>query len=645
MKKKFFAEILLTDTYVSEEAWLDFIFAINKLNGLFKKWNLYISIELNKVHYYIETSKELPPIINALGDFLIKPINKISTPKYLSGFFYYMTNQEINVLDVFDKNESKRNQKLKFVKISFIPYCTKNYLTFTSLFFEKNYTNIFSEKRDSFKTIFIKRSALLCIPHLFLSIDFSKHNRFFYIIDAEKYLNIQKSLHLLNSDKENSILKVDTFPYLSDNYYLSQSTYDFDKHSIVIGSSGTGKSKFICSFIKSIMQNPMNSLKYKIVVIDPHADMEKDIGGMENTNVIDFKNLQNSINLFSNSTKNTTASTELILSLFKTLIADQYNSKLERMLRHCINLLLCNELLNFTNLRKLLLEPEYRTDLVNKSQHIVNSSTIDFFLSDFNELKSKSYLEAISPIISFIDEMQLLPAFNNYNESIDLKSTLTNNTLTIFSLDQTVLGEKVTKTISGFVMQQLLQLVQSYSFNEHILFVIDEVSVVENPILKRFLSEARKYNLSLVLAQQYFSQISEDLRKSIFANIVNYYVFRVSKSDAMLLEANMQMEVAVRNSYKVKLKLLTELANRECIIRVSSNGIVLPALKGKTLNFEAVPRTNKNQIINENIITKDFNEPKQKNAQKTFSLGDAINLKDLMASQSAGRKKVNPNLG
>lgn len=644
MSKKFLGEILLTGTYVSEESWLSLIFSINKFNGLFKKWNLYIAINLNEVHYYIECSKEIPPIINSNGDFLIKPVDNILKPKGISGFFYYVTNQEKNILDVFDRYEAKHNRQLNFVKITFFPYRIKNYLSFTYLFFKKKLHKFWKDRIKNLKDIYIKRYAIMCIPHIFLSIDFSKHNRFFYKIDAEKYLNIQKSMHLLNSDRDNSILEIDTFPYLSNNYYLSQNSYDFDKHSIVIGSSGTGKSKFLCSFIKSIVQNQYNSLKYKIIVIDPHADMENDIGGLENTQVIDFKSLENSINLFSNSTENTTASTEIILSLFQTLIADQFNSKLERVLRHSINILLCHKFLNFDNLRKLLLDSEFRNELIRKSEDIVNSSTIDFFLSDFNELKSKSYLEAISPIISFIDEMQLLPAFNNYNENIDLENVVNNNSLIIFSLNQNVLGEKVTKTISGFIMQQLLALIRSYSFNEHIIFVVDEVSVVENPILKRFLAEARKYNLSLVLAQQYFNQISEELRKSIFANIINYYVFRVSRSDALLLESNMQMEVAVRNSYKVKLKLLTELANRECIIRISNNGIVLPAMKGRTLTFEAVPKKNRNQIISHSVINKKFNFSKEENKKNGFSIGDNINLKDLMASQSSGRKKVN-NIG
>lgn len=123
-------------------------------------------------------------------------------------------------------------------------------------------------------------------------------------------------------------------------------------------------------------------------------------------------------------------------------------------------------------------------------------------------------------------------------------------------------------------MQQILQLIQGYSFEEHLLLIVDEVSVVENLILKRFLSEARKYNLSLILSQQYFSQVSEDLRKSIFANVINYYIFRVARSDAQILESNLQMEVAVRNSFIVRMKILTELNNRECILRVSNLSLI-----------------------------------------------------------------------
>jgi hypothetical protein len=186
-------------------------------------------------------------------------------------------------------------------------------------------------------------------------------------------------------------------------------------------------------------------------------------------------------------------------------------------------------------------------------------------------------------------------------------------------------------------MQQILQLIQGYSFEEHLLLIVDEVSVVENLILKRFLSEARKYNLSLILSQQYFSQVSEDLRKSIFANVINYYIFRVARSDAQILESNLQMEVAVRNSFIVRIKILTELNNRECILRVSNNGRILSAFKARTLDFKSIPRHKEKRTFSKNINTsKDNNIDKSFN----FSIDSHISLKKLMASQSSSRKKV-----
>ena len=249
---------------------------------------------------------------------------------------------------------------------------------------------------------------------------------------------------------------------------------------------GTGKSKLISSIIKKLSQNSYNKLKYKVVVIDPHAAMEEDIGGLENTGVIDFKTDESSVNLFTNSSEDVLSSTESIMSIFKNIIADKYNSKLERVLRYSIHLLLESEEFNLVNLRKLLIEIEYRNKVIKKVEDVVQPNIIEFFRVDFNELKTKSYQEAISPIISFIDEMQLLPALNSSEQIKNIQQEIEQNFITILSLDQMTLGLNITKTIAGFAMQQILQLVQAHTFNEHIILVIDEVSVIENPIINRF---------------------------------------------------------------------------------------------------------------------------------------------------------------
>lgn len=622
MKGKLF-EIYPTTSFVKSEEWLKLILKISQLNGLFKPWNLWIHIENNYIRYFIETKILLPPVIGELGDFLIKKIDMQLREKSKMTIPFVLFKEYKTLLDVYDRFDTRKSQKIQNVKIMIFPYKYTNYLSTTYIFL-KNKNDKMIRKKIFFNSNISK----------FISVDFSTHIRFFYQKNEAKYLDTKKVINILSSNKENAILKADVFPYLQDELYLNYNNYDFSKHSIVIGASGTGKSKLISSIIKNLSQTKSNKLKYKIVVIDPHAAIEDDIGGLEDTDVIDFKTEESSINLFVNSSEDIISEVESIISIFKNIIADRYNSKLERVLRYSIHLLLQSGKFNLINLRKLLTEIEYRNKIIKDVQNEIQPNIIEFFRVDFNELKTQSYQEAISPINSFIDQMELLPAMSEAKSIKNLKEEIQQNFITILSLDQITLGVDITKTIAGFAMQQILQLVQAHTFNEHIILVIDEVAVIENPIIGRFLSEARKYNLSLILAGQYFEQISENLQKAIFTNVVNYFIFRVSKIDAIILEKNMQMEVAVRNSIVIRLKMFTELNDRECLVRIGKDGRMLSTFKGRTIDFIPVPRKNK-PIKKQNKIEE---KPKEK---KAFSIETKNSLKDIMSRQSTSRKKIN----
>ena len=622
MRKNIF-EIYLTENNVKKEEWLRLILKVSKINGRLKTWNLWINIENNIVRYFIEINRTLPPILGELGEFLLKKEEKVLREKSKIGMPYFLTKSYNTLIDLYDKFDTRKSQKIKNIKITFFMYKYDNYLSSTHCYCRTETGEIINRKLFLNDEIFN-----------FLSIDFGTHVRFFYQKNEEKYLDTKKVMNILTSDNEDAILKANVFPYLQEDLYLSYKNYDFAKHSVVIGASGTGKSKFISSLIKKVSESSQNKLKYKVIVIDPHAAIEEDIGGLPETNVIDFKTDESSVNLFANTSEDIIATTEAIISIFKNIIADRYNSKLERVLRYGIHLLLHNEEFNLVNLRKLLIEIEYRNKMIKKAEDTIQQNIIEFFRVDFSELKTKSYQEAISPIISFIDEMQLLPAMGETGATKNVRQEIEQNFITVLSLDQMSLGLSITKTLAGFAMQQILQLVQAHTFDEHIVLVIDEVAVIENPIINRFLSEARKYNLSLILAGQYFDQISEGLQKSIFTNVVNYFIFRVSRIDAIILEKNMQMEVAVRNNVFTRLKMLSNLNDRECIVRIGKNGRMLTSFKAKTLDFVAVPR--KNRPSTKKIISQ--NKQKEK---KAFNIDSSMNLKEMMMKQSASRRRVN----
>lgn len=613
----FVYEIFLTKKHITKEEWIEIIKIISTYNGFFKKWEIIVINDKNNIKYYIKTKCSLPITINKIDSILLKKIDNISYSKSNKKYIL-IKNIDDNLIDLINYYEIKNKGFLERIEITL----------------RKSFNNKINFKINCYvnKNNIIKKYRLLfTLPSNILSVDFNNNKRYFYN-DVPKYLEINKMMHLLNTDLNSSILKVDTFPYLQGDFYLNQNHYNFDKHSIIIGSSGSGKSKFLSLLINNINKNISQKLKYKIVVIDPHASLEDDIGGI--SKVIDFKNQLDSIDLFINNGKDVVSSTELLLELFASLIKDQYNSKLERVLRHSIYLLLINESFNFNNLRKLILDLEYRNSLIKKLKYNLPISVIDFFLSDFNELKTKSYGEAISPIIAFIDEMQMLPVFNEENNNNNLKDIIKNNFLTLFSLDKTKLGDKITKTISGLIMQQLFTTVREKEIDEHIIFVIDEVATIENSILSILLSEARKYNLSLVLIGQYFNQISDNLRNSILANVINYYIFRVSKLDANILVDSLNMKIPLDDTKERKIKLLTELNNRECIVRIDSDGVLLPSFKGTTIDYKSLPRLHKQK---ENKIIKNNNNFIHNN---DFKISENINLKDILLTNSSSRKDV-----
>ena len=97
----------------------------------------------------------------------------------------------------------------------------------------------------------------------------------------------------------------------------------------------------------------------------------------------------------------------------------------------------------------------------------------------------------------------------------------------------------------------------------------------------------------------------------------------------------MQMEVAVHDSFFAKLKILSELGNRECVLRISTNGKVLPAFKARTLDVISHPR-----IIEKDGKEEVIKDKSKQNLKKKFLINNNINLKEIMKSQSTGRRKL-----
>ena len=97
------------------------------------------------------------------------------------------------------------------------------------------------------------------------------------------------------------------------------------------------------------------------------------------------------------------------------------------------------------------------------------------------------------------------------------------------------------------------------------------------------------------------------------------------------------MKIPLDDSRDRKIKLLTELNNRECIVRIDSNGVLLPAFKGITLDYTSIPRIKRTITNNSNNTNNKDNSNKSKT---NFILNSNVSLKDILISNSTSKKGV-----
>lgn len=580
-------EVIITKDSISAADWRKIALIIGKHTGRIKAFSLSVVFRENIIKFYVHSRQDISGLSNGLEGILLRPVVSDEAPWEVPANAKKLRFLRIptggNVFDLKERYKVQTNKELKVVCIEVRRY-------------GERMTSKFTAALSIGEMWYVTTRRLALFPAHLFEINFTENSSYIRA-SLPVYVSLEKTLHLLQTDDLSALFRIPAFPYAPHDYFLHLPVYEFDKHSLIVGASGSGKSKLIQLIIDRISRLGIANQQYRVVVIDPHAALEEDLRAITGANIVNLGN--ESAQLFPDASADVSAATELTTTLFKSLLADQYNPKLERVLRFSVYVLLTAQIMSLEQLKLFLTDLEFRTKVLGHVEGYVPHNLQKFFATDFNELRTQSYTEAILPIVSLVDEMQLQPSLVG-EAAQSLASTLQQNFLTVFSLNKVTMGEKAVKTVAGLLIQQIFLIAQSRIVPQKILLFIDEVSVVQNPALANILAEARKFNLFVILTQQYFGQIDKDIKDAILSNVVNYYVFRISEEDAASLEANLiielpkeMLEQAKAKGLKegdVKRQLMTSLSPRECLLRVSANGQLMPCIKARTADaLEAQP--------------------------------------------------------
>lgn len=567
-------ELFIQGKKLDSADWQDLVDEVKRYD---KNFAVEIVFDNNFIEFYLYSRKDLSLLATKLSGFVLKPSDRKFNEKrteFFKSIRFKLPNNK-NIAEFKESEEIKNRRKILSVIISYEDYLLIKFYKITV--YLKDYKN------NTFFTSYYSLSN----PFDNLELDFNKSVKIkkkstplFLLIDNEE-------AKLFVNQKDDGFLEVFGFPTFSSNVYFPLKNFEINKHTLIVGQTGVGKSKFIELFVKEISKRGLGE-EYCVIIIDPHAGLYPQFLDLPSKMNFDF--IRTSCDLFP-AFSEPKISTELTILLFKTLLQDQFNAKMERVLKYAIYILFMKNMMSLFNLKRFLTELEFRKEVLSKVGE-EDKYLIHFFETEFIELQTKFYEIAIMPVLVLIDELNFIPAFSKDVPSSLLEEVLNNNFLTCFSLNKIFLGEKATRLIAGLMIQQLFLIAQKRSLKKKIILIIDEVSLVENESMVTILSEARKFDLSLFLSQQYLTQISANLLKSVLSNIYNYFIFKVSDEDAKILVKNLQMDFPDNilkdghekglNETDLKRNFLVGLNQRECVVRFFSQEKFYPAFKART---------------------------------------------------------------
>lgn len=387
--------------------------------------------------------------------------------------------------------------------------------------------------------------------------------------------------------------------FKNKNQIFGIKTQDRRKHVYIIGKTGVGKSTLIANMAIDDIRKDRG-----VGIIDPHGDLSEtildfipkrrlnDVVYLEpfdterpfSLNVLEIKNKQQ---------KDLVASG--IVSIFYKLYKDSWGPRLEYILRNVILTLLEAPGATLVDILALLSNTEYRKKIVRS---LADPVLINFWEKEYAKMPDRLKAEAISPIQNkvgqFVTSKMIRNIIGKTKSSIDLEQIMNEGKILILNLSQGKLGEDNTALLGAMIITQLQLAAMNRSFikesdRRDFFMYVDEFQNFATHSFIKILSEARKYRLSLTLANQYIEQLDEEIQRAIFGNVGTLASFVVGARDAYVLSKEYG-EIYSEND-------LVSLGKYEVVMKLSIDGMTSAPFPATTLPLPALKNDNREKII------------------------------------------------
>lgn len=330
---------------------------------------------------------------------------------------------------------------------------------------------------------------------------------------------------------------------------------DRQRHMYVVGQTGTGKSTFMENLA---LQDMLNGDGFAFV--DPHGDVAEKLLAMvprERTeDVIYFSpadmDYPMGLNMFEfdQPEQKDFLVQEAINMLYKLydpqrqgIIGPRY----EHWFRNAALTVMANPAGGtFIDIPKVFTDKQYEKEL---KQHVTDQTVLDFWnkemaaTSDYHKSEVLGWF--VSKFGAFLSNEMMRNIIGQTESSFNLRDIMDNKKILIVNLSKGKTGELNSKLLGMiFVMKFQAAAMSRANVPEKdrvdFSLYVDEFQNFSTDSFATIMSEARKYRLNLIVANQFTTQLTDEIREAVFGNMGTIVSFRVGQNDVESLSRYFQ---------------------------------------------------------------------------------------------------------
>uniref|UniRef100_A0A7C4R9X6 DUF87 domain-containing protein n=1 Tax=candidate division CPR3 bacterium TaxID=2268181 RepID=A0A7C4R9X6_UNCC3 len=365
---------------------------------------------------------------------------------------------------------------------------------------------------------------------------------------------------------------------------------DRNQHMYIIGQTGTGKS--------TVMKiQALDDIKEGrgLAIIDPHGEfIDSIIDYIPEERIKDVvilnpgdRDFAPGFNLLENIDEN---KRELLasslMSIFTKIWEGVWSPRMEHILKNTILALLETPGTTLLSASKMLVNKEYRKMIIDNVKDI---TVREFWLEEFEaqaKASPKFLVEAIAPIQNKIGQFLAVPSIRNMigqpRSTIDFKDITDNNKILLVKVSKGEIGEDNMRLLGAMIITKIyLTIMERAGRAENELkpfyLYVDEFQNFATSSFASILSESRKYKLNLIIAHQYISQLTPEIRDAVLGNAGNTIAFRVGPDDPPILKKIFE-PVFDEND-------LLNLGTFQIYVKMMIDNTVYPAFSANTIKY------------------------------------------------------------